>query len=245
MKWLFFFIFLGNVGFFAWHQLENRNVSVVKKSIYAPPVSQKVVTLSESLQELNGEGDTAQAPQVEIKDDLETQLEAIVEDANNKRTIRAAVMSESFCPIFEVEKDQDRQLLLAKIRESGWRYRDVELKKNSIKYWLYISAPETKEEATAIIADLKQKNIDSFRITRGEMKNRISLGLYSVEGTAKGEEARIESLVDYPVETFQHERVVSLLKIQFVDKITREQLESLKNWSELNKMMIKLEKNPC
>jgi hypothetical protein len=244
MKWLFFLLIFGNMGFFAWHQLEAGQSSVVVKSVYAPPVSQKIVTLEETDPTLEGinESETKDVVGTEVKDDLERKLEAIVENAVLARGQEGGV---AYCPIIEVEKDQDRVKLIAKLGQFGWRYRDDEYKSNSLKYWLYINAPNTRSEAADIMSELKQKGIDSFRITRGEMKNRISLGLYSIEKAAQEEERRIESLVDYSVETFEHNRVVSILKIQIVDKITRVQLSELENWMKLSKMMINLEKNPC
>jgi len=241
MKWLFFLLIFVNIGFFAWHELEKSSPSVVAKSVYAPPVSQKIVTLEETDPKLSGDEREVREI-VNVKDDLERKLEAIVENAVSTRKESASL---AYCPIVEVEKDQDRMKLVARLRELGWRYRDDEYKRNSLKYWLYIDAPNTRAEASEIMSELKQKGIDSFRITRGEMKNRISLGLYSIEKTAREEEDRIESLVGYSVETFQHNRVVSILKVQIVDKITKLQLGELEKWMELSKMMINLEKNPC
>lgn len=243
MKWFFFLLLLGNIGFLAWHQLEESSSTVVAKSVYAPPVSQKIATLGEASPDLSGENEIEikEVADVKTKDDLERQLDAIVENAVTARKEDALM----YCAVIDVEKDQDRVKLIARLRELGWRYRDNEYKKNSLKYWLYIDAPSTRIEAAEIMAELKKKGIDSFRITRGEMNNRISLGLYSIEKTAQEEAARIESLVDYAVETFEHNRVVSILKVEIVDKITKLQLRELENWIELGKMMIKLEKKPC
>ncbi len=242
MKWIFILFVLGNVGFFTWHQLEKANVVTVSKNVYAPPVSQKILTLEETPEEEFVTDSEATAPPV--KDDLETQLEAIIESATVNQNY-AEDTGVLYCPFIEMEKTQDRAQLLSKMQESGWRHREETETRNVIKYWLYIAAPSSRAQASVIMGDLKQKNIDSFRITRGEMKNRISLGLYSAQKTASEEEARIESLVDYPVEIFEHTRAVNIFEIQIVDKITSEELDDLVNWMEISKIMINLEKKPC
>ncbi|MFT2110367.1 hypothetical protein [Marinomonas sp. 2405UD68-3] len=238
MKWIFLLFLLGNVGFFAWHELERANIKVVEKNVYAPPVSQKILTLEEAPEE--GVVDEAVKQNVPVRNDLEAQLKAIIDNAavNNESTTL-------YCPFVETEKTQDRAQLLQKMQESGWRYREETFKRDTMKYWLYIAAPASRAQAAAIMNELKQKNIDSFRITRGEMKNRISLGLYSIQKTAKEEELRIESLVNYPVDIFEHTRAVTIFKIQFVDKITNVQLDELVNWAKTTKMMINVEKKLC
>jgi len=71
--------------------------------------------------------------------------------------------------------------------------RSVEVTGKELSFWLYIAAPETPASG----ANRKMRRLsplDSFVINRAEMKNRISLGLYSSKNAPAKPKLRIQNL---------------------------------------------------
>ena len=182
MKWLFLFFVLLNAGFLSWHSFVQDKPRQVKESVYGPPVSEKIHLLSES-------------PAVTVDDyNAGVVSNDTLEDALNK-VIGNAVTDEAvlFCPRIEVERQDDKAQIIKVLADFGWQYVEQEVTGKRPKFWLYISAPETPEIAGGIVKELASKSIDSFVINRGEMKNRISLGLYSSKERADQAQIRIQN----------------------------------------------------
>ena len=234
MKWLFLFVVLLNAAFLSWHSFVQDKPEKVKESIYGPPVSEKIHLLSES--------------PVAIEQDQNSEIESSesVVDALNK-AIDGATRDEPelFCPRLETERQEDEKQIVQVLKDFGWSYQEREVTGKRAKFWLYIAAPETPAIAERIVQELASKSIDSFVINRAEMKNRISLGLYSSKERAEQAKVRIQNLSGYRVDVYDHMRNVPLRQIDIEQPVDEKDWESFVSRFDLTKMMIKLEKNPC
>jgi hypothetical protein len=176
--------------------------------------------------------------EVESNESLEAALNKVVEQVNQD-------IPELFCPRIEVERQADQKFIVQVLNDFDWSYQEKEVAGKRLKYWLYIDAPETPEIAASIVKELSDKSIDSFIINRGEMKNRISLGLYSSRARAEQSQLQIKRLSGYEVSVYEHMRNVSLQQIDIGQPVEIDDWERFMARLDLTKMMIKLEKNPC
>ncbi|MDB4837110.1 SPOR domain-containing protein [Marinomonas sp.] len=235
MKWLFFLIVLANAAFLGWHGFVQRDLPAEVESAYAPPVSEKVYLLSEATPSEQGE---LQAVTVISNENLE----GVIGDAVEGMVADSVSL---LCPRVEIERADDRLLVEQALVQSGWQYQLQEVAGKRAKYWLYIAAPETTEKARQIVKELTEKSVDSFVINRGEMKNRISLGLYSSEERAGLSKERIQKMFSYSVDIYEHMRNVTLQQVDIERSINEKEWEGFVSKFDLNEMTIKLEKNPC
>lgn len=237
MKWLFFIIVLVNAAFFGWAHMMKHNTAQVNEHVYAPPVSTSIRLLSEPA---NSEEQAAMTKAKQQSQEMEASLQKALTVAKaNSET------SPMVCPQLEVEKSADDAQIIQALKKLNWKYSEKQVMGKRPKFWLYIEAPDTQEQAREIVKALHNRSIDSFIITRGEMKNRISLGLYSSQEGADEARKRIESKLNYKLNIYRHLRTVSLHQIDIEQPISNEALEKLLSQFDLTKMMIKIEKNPC
>lgn len=239
MKWLFFLLVIINVSVFGWYNFVAINRGAPPEPVYAPPVSQKIMTLSEVPEVVKVPEPTAK--EVEFKE-IEKELREITDAFEQHSSVDP---SQAFCPRIEFEKESDKRAFLPQIDALGWQYNESKAEGQRQKFWLYISAPETRQQASRIVEALKVRGVDSFIINRGEMKNRISLGLYSVSVTAEQERLRINALSGFDVRVYPHLRNVPITVVEISDGINESEWKRFTNRVNFGKMMIKLEKNPC
>jgi len=239
MKWLFFLLVIINISVFGWYNLVAVNQELVSDPVYAPPVSQKILTLNEVPKVVKVPEPTAKEIEFKaVEQELREITDAFEQFSSNKT-------NQAFCPRIEFEKVQDKRTFLPQIDALGWRYQESMVEGERQKFWLYIGAPESRDQASKIVTALKLRGVDSFIINRGEMKNRISLGLYSVSVTAEQERKRISELSGFDVNIYPHLRKVPITVIKITDGINESEWKKFTSRINFGKMMIKLEKNPC
>jgi hypothetical protein len=234
MKWLFLFVVLVNAAFMSWHSFIQDKPQQVKESIYGPPVSERIHLLSEESAVTEQDYNAGVTSNETLEDALNKVADQMVRDE-----------PDVFCPRIEVERQEDKVQITKVLADFGWAYQEKEVPGKRAKFWLYVAAPETPEKANQIVKDLKSKSIDSFVINRAEMKNRISLGLYSSIDRANQAKERIEKLSGYSVDIYEHMRNVSLQQIDVGQPIDEKDWEQFVSQLDLGKMTIKVEKNPC
>lgn len=238
MKWLLLLVVLLNAAFFGWSNFVQNKSELPQELVYAPPVSEKIRLLSEpENQEQQAEMEVAKAKSKE--------MDVALNKALTVAKTNAATIATPICPALEVEKTANDMQIVQALKKLGWRFSDKEVMGKRPKYWLYIDAPDTQDKARAIVKDLSGKSIDSFIITRAEMKNRISLGLYSSKERADEASQRIESKSGYKVNIYDHMRTVTLHHIEIEQPLNNEDWEMFLSQFDLTKMMIKIEKSAC
>ncbi|MBR7889377.1 SPOR domain-containing protein [Marinomonas sp. A79] len=237
MKWFFLFIVLLNAGFLSWHSFVQDKPKQKVESVYGPPVSEKIHLLSEP----SAVSDEDYSAGMVVKNNIETALSQALANADRL----ADDASDVFCPRLETERQDDKRQITQALNALGWPYQEREITGKRPKFWLYIAAPDTPALAERIVKELAAKSIDSFVINRAEMKNRISLGLYSSKARAEASRQKIQNASGYAVDVYEHLRNVPIQQIDVSEAIDERDWEQFTSRFDLTKTMIKVEKNPC
>lgn len=234
MKWLFLFVVLLNAGFLGWHGFVKDKPKSAQESVYSPPVSEKIHLLSEE----SANSEQVTHSNVASNESLEEALNRVIDQT-------VAKSPALLCPRMEMERQEDKKQITQALNDFGWSYKEQEVTGKRPKFWLYIAAPDTPTTAAKIVKDLASKSVDSFVINRAEMKNRISLGLYSSQERAEQAKQRIQNISGYTVDVYEHMRNVPLQQVDIAQPVSEKDWERFVSRLDLTKMMIKLEKNPC
>lgn len=240
MKWLFAVLLILNAGFFAWHSYRPVHVSTMALS-YAPPVSTPVYLLGE------------EAPLLEVATSEELPVMpaepilAIPEDSiASSATVTPEASSQTLlCPLVEFERIGEKDAFLDLLQRQNIAAVVSEGRAQREKFWLYIPAQANADAAKEVLAQLRLKKIDSYLIARGEMKNRISLGLFSSLERAIQAQAKVEAQTGYGAQIYQHQRDVGIYQVALENPILETSWQTLIEQVDISKWLIKIEKNPC
>lgn len=114
----------------------------------------------------------------------------------------------------------------------------------SNQYWVLLPPAESRRRALQTLRELQARKIDSYLISSGEMKNAISLGLFSRDELARGVQERIRE-AGYPAEIRQKEKLEKAFWVQLVAEQpfenARKVLDSLISDNE----GVKITNTPC
>lgn len=249
MKWVFLLLVLANAGFVAWQGFAAADKRTEQASIYAPPVSERIYLIGELRPD---DGDVAELSEVVTAPEPEP-VQAMVDELD--QVVAAAVLQQNengqkpaedlLCPVLVLERDADRREVSQALRANNLDFSQNETSGKRDKYWLYISAPATTAKAQDIVAQLKLKRIDSYVISRGDMKNRISLGLFSSKERAQQAQQAIAQRSGMTVNIYEHQRTVALYELLLAQPISEKDWAQFIQQLDLSKLLIKIEKNPC
>ena len=238
MKWLFLVMVLGNAGFVAWQGFSAADAGVLQQPVYAPPVSERIYLVGEVRPD---ESDDVVTP---VEQQPLTEADKVL--ASLQREVdKVSTEDDLLCPIVTLERNADTLTVMDVLRQQGLAFSERKATGKRDKYWLYISAPATAEKAQDIVAALKLKRIDSYVISRGDMKNRISLGLFSSKDRAEQAQASISEQSGMDVNIYAHQREVGLTELLLAEPITSGRWDSVMMALDFSKLLIKIEKNPC
>lgn len=167
MRWIFFSLVLANLALLGYFTLQPNETPVPTGPQKVHEQGKKLILLSE-----------AADPQVMMQ---ETQVVASESagcyqlgpfmslGAYNQAQARAAALGLEFREVFKARQNTTKPL----------------------EYWVHVPSRPTQAEARKLLAELKQRKVDSFLITKGDMANAISLGLFRNKASAE----RISQLV--------------------------------------------------
>lgn len=235
MKWVFLLLVLANAGFIAWQGFSGSDRAMAKSPIYAPPVSEKIYLIDEM------NPDTVQG----VAQRSMTSSERIADEINQAVAKQQPSTQQWLCPVISLERKQDQAPVIAALNEAGFEFTREEASGRRDKYWLYIPAPDSTAKAQSIMKRLKQQGIDSYVVASGEMRNRISLGLYSSQVRAEQAQQSIAERTNMLVSIYEHQRDVSLLELLLAQPVSEADWQQFVSRLDLSKLLIKIEKNPC
>jgi len=181
MRWIFLSLIFCNILYFGWQQwIEYKAVPNVWESTSTLAIqnSPKVVLLSESKRPL-----VALPNQTIVVDVATSHLppQNPTFDSSPVCQVLGPFLKMSKALAFSSELEVDG--VISELLE-----KEVVIES---KYWVYLSPMATKASALRKLKELQSKKIDSFLITRGELKNGISLGIFSSIDSANGLMARL------------------------------------------------------
>ena len=234
MKWLFLLLVLANAGFIAWQGFSGSDMAVVKQPIYAPLVSEKIFLIDE----VNPD---TESPSVK---GAMSSSERMANEINQV-VAQQSPSKQWLCPVIGLERKQDRAPVIAALDAAKLSYTRNETRAQRNKYWLYMPAPSSSGKAQTIMKQLQQQGVDSYIVTSGEIRNRISLGLFSSQARAEQAQQSIAERTNRLVSIYEHQRDVSLLELMLAEPISEADWQQFLSRLDLSKLLIKLEKNPC
>jgi len=183
MRWIFLSLIFCNVLYFGWQQwIQFQDAPSVQYYQSSDTVrgAPKVKLLSES-----------KRPLVALPNQT-----IVVDVAPSRLPPKSPALSRSsVCQVLGPFLERSKaQLLYSELEVDG--IVSALLEKEVVvesKYWVYLPPLSTKEGALKQLKGLQSKKIDSFLISRGELKNGISLGIFSSADSANGLLVRLEA----------------------------------------------------
>ena len=213
MKWVAIFFLLANVGYFGLQMNQRLDQVVPATAINEEIVSTpgKPLVLLSELEELPPLRDETGSSEQET-DQLEPDpLDEILPFDPQGNCV-------SIGPY-----ESEEEILALKnwfsVRDMSARKR-VEEKRSRERYWVYLE-PQDEAEAKAQLEELKNKGLsDYYMISKGDMKNAISLGLFSSQEAVNQRLVELEREGYNPVVVPQHK----ISRLLWLDAQTRNDL---------------------
>lgn len=98
------------------------------------------------------------------------------------------------------DAEEARRALLAELVQAGLTAQSPAPEPYvTTQFWVMLPPYETRRRALQTLRELQARKIDSYLVSSGELKNAISLGLFSREELAKGVQEKIRE-AGYPAE---------------------------------------------
>jgi len=217
MKWLLILLLLVNVLYFGWEF--NRQIKIDKKNAETPlrisSGAQRLMLLRESeslpvvrgFEEVENDDINVAAHVADVSDDKRN---IIFEPVNEMVTVLPEMNISSlpsnseklFCYTFgPVAQEQSA------IELEGWfksRRADTLLRHTDEQgkrlFWIYLSPKKSRAVALNTIENLKLKGVSDYRlISRGNLQNAVSLGLFSSQAAVNGRLQELEKRGYKPV----------------------------------------------
>jgi len=199
MKWIAIFFLLANVIYFGWqmNQRLDHVIPATANNEEVVPASSKPLVLLSELEELPPLRDTQ-----DLLEDGDMSEAVSEETVINEGDIDMEGTCFSIGPY--VQKADHKTLsdwLLA--RNIPFRERPESIRTRE-RYWVYLE-PQDEAEAKAQLDELKNKGLsDYYMISKGDMKNAISLGLFSSQDAVNRRLVELEREGYNPVVVPQH-----------------------------------------
>ena len=147
----------------------------------------------------------------------------------NKSETKAAPIS--LCPEIGPFDDRPSALLFATELQIAGIVTRLKSKNdiNDLKYWVYLPIGGGKEAAMLKLNELREKQIESYLITKGELKGQVSLGVFNNLESANGLQSKLEALgIDTRLHKKSKRTKLFWLSIE-ADNLNDEQEQALKD----------------
>lgn len=114
----------------------------------------------------------------------------------------------------------------------------------NVQHWVILPPTESRRRALQTLRELQARKIDSYLITSGEMKNAISLGLFTRDELAKGVQEKIRE-AGYPAEIRRKEKLDKTFWLQMSVSQPFENARKVLDSLVSDKDGIKISNTPC
>ncbi|RLT98142.1 MAG: hypothetical protein D9N11_14430 [Ketobacter sp.] len=199
MRWIVLFLLIVNVAYFGWEFAYQSSPAVVAEAKSLPPLEgKKLVLLTERLP---GAKSSAPPPAPVI---------AKEQSPVYRELDRVDVKKQAMCVSVGPYEDESLGRAMIKnlaVEGVASELDQLELSKE-MQYWVILPPSPTRKEAMQLLRNLQAKKIDSYLISSGELRNSISLGLFSKKQSAQGVMASVKE-AGFPAELVEKERVRS------------------------------------
>lgn len=170
MRWIFLTLLMANLAVLGWYGYQYSMSEPVKET---PPINEtftegkRLMLLSERKQ---GQGESS---------------------------VQARIEPIQRCEVVGPYRDNmDARHMNARVQSVGLKGHILDLNKAgaSAQYWVYLEPRPSRAAALKTLKALQKRKIDSFVITKGELANGISLGVFRSKSSADKLEARMKKL---------------------------------------------------
>lgn len=171
MRWIFLSLLMANLAVFGWYGYQYSMSEPVKET---PPPINETLTEGKRLMLLS------ERKQAQSTSSTQPRIEPI------RR-----------CDVVGPYRDNiDARHMNARVQSVGLTGHILNLNKagTSAQYWVYLEPRPSRAAALKTLKSLQKRKIDSFVITKGELANGISLGVFRSKVSADKLEARMKKL---------------------------------------------------
>lgn len=186
MKWLVLLLLILNVVYFGWEldRQARSDVANARAAVPAPGGVKKLVLLSELDSRPPERSGEESAPADPAPEPFENSEGLVLQLPDISVPDVAAESLEYSCFTFGPLPEERHAVWLGDWFRSrrGWvQSRGAEDPDRRL-FWVYLTGEGSRESAAAVMEDLEKKGIRDYRlISRGDMENSISLGLFSTQ----------------------------------------------------------------
>ena len=121
---------------------------------------------------------------------------------------------------------------------------DSNVVEKEAQYWVVLPPEDSRRKALQTLRELQARKIDSYLISSGELKNAISLGLFTRDELAKGVQEKIKE-AGYPAEIRLKERSESEFWVRIRPGQPVEKAKKVLNSYVSGDSGIKISNSPC
>lgn len=205
MRWIFVLLVLANAFYAFWHLQGAPQTQADKHSLSQAGVP-TLVLLGEADPQLL---DSPEAGLVHIEEPVVELIES----------------SCWFVSAFDGKKAADQAVEAIQFAQLQARLDAAEVEDRS-DYWVHVGPFSSRERAMRVLQELRAKNIDSFLIGEGELKNGISLGFFSQKSSAERLVTRYRN-IGYPIGVFEVKRYKTRYELYASGRVEKAELEAL------------------
>lgn len=177
MRWVFIVLLMLNGIYYTWqHNLADSGYEQQKVEVGAARASNNsLVLLAEAPNDIHRENESEVDTTIDVLPKVGTTIGTLPEDD--------MPMCWMVGPFDEADQGKAFAARMAALDiMSSVVTKEVE---GPPDYWVHIPSRATRDAALALLRELKARKIDSFLISKGELENGISLGLFSREHRAQ------------------------------------------------------------
>lgn len=152
----------------------------------------------------------------------------------------------AFCPQVGPFTDKSAALLFATQLQTVGISARLKDKSNlsEPRHWVYLPVSGSQKTAMQTLSELREKKVDSYLITKGELKGNISLGIFASQDSAMGLQNKLQALeVDAKIYNMQDQAQEFWLSVD-ADKLNAEQEQALQQALE-QRSEIKVVQSAC
>ena len=269
MRWIFITLVLLNGAYFGWEfwqQSQHSNSPAVVATKTLPPLAgAKLQLLTERLP---APGSPAPPPTISqdtakpVIPQVQGSSVAAASSAESQKTAPQpetpaanATPLQSPAPTTETEKlctivgpfpdDSDSGRLVQQLASVGVDAAlDSKITKREMQYWVILPPKNSRREALQALRELQARKIDSYLIASGDLKDAISLGLFTREELAKGVQEKVKE-AGYPAEIRTKERTESQFWVRIRPDQPLEKAEKVLQPYDSGDKGPKISNSPC
>lgn len=207
MRWVFYALFLFNIGFFAFGFFvinPNAELQFIEPSPNAQAQDHNRVLLLSEQSVIRSDSvvlDRDEITGITIEESYQTPAAEVVDrfesDSKKAKCYRIG-------PFDNKASAEAHQLKIG--FDNGLARIDEQPESIDITYWVYVPPAYTKEEALATLRSLQVSGVDSFVVLKGQFMHAVSLGLFKKPDSAEALKNKVATL-GYQVEIDKQELV--------------------------------------